>query len=232
MNRRFVGKIMQFTLLSLAFVVLVIVATMPAHKTMAALAMSTTLDEVDAWQAVTAGTMVVGSEEDIHLNYRTIVCIEWALIEAVAHDGSGGISIEISYGDDNWIEFWGPVGFTAETAATTQTAEDPTVAGDTTVTLDNSSTGDFDVVGRKWFIKDGTIGNSESVRTKSDDTNVVTLCQDTLREHAVDSDVYDRVDEWVVAIPGGVAYFRILANNGDADCDGAFTSRKLNLTGL
>lgn len=216
-------------LLTVCCILLLVIPPMVAE---AALAMSTTLDEVDAWQAVVAGTMVVGSEEDIHLNYRTFVCIEWALTEATAHDGSGGVSIEISYGDDNWIEFWGPVGFTAETAATTQTAEDPTSAGDTTVTLDDSSTGDFDVVGRKWFIKDGTIGNSESVRTKSDNTNVVTLCQDTLREHAVDSDVYDRVDEWVVKIPGGIAYYRILMNNGDADCDGAFTSRKLNLTGL
>lgn len=230
--KKYAGKIMRWTLVSLTCVVLMIICIMPAHKTMAAPTMSTTLDEVDAWQAVTAGTMVVGSEEDIHLNYRTIVCIEWAPIEAVAHDGSGGISIEISYADDNWIHFLGPVAFTAETVATTQTAEDPTSAGDTTVTLDDSSTGDFDVVGRKWFIKDGTIGNSESVRTKSDDTNVVTLCQDTMREHAVNSDVYDRVDEWVVSIPGGVAYFRILVNNGDADCDGAFMSRKLNLTGL
>lgn len=229
--KKYKGKIMRVTVLSLVAFCLLFVAT-TAHKTMAAITMSTTLDEVDAWQAVTAGTMVVGSEEDIHLNYSTIVCIEWAPIEAVAHDGGGGLSIEISYGDDNWIEFWGPVGFTAETPATTQTAEDPTSAADTTVTLDDSSTGDFDVVGRKWFIKDGTIGNSESVRTKSDNANVVTLCQDTMREHAVDSDVYDRVDEWVVKIPGGIAYFRILMNNGDADCDGAFTSRRLNWTAL
>ena len=230
--KKHTGKIMRWTWASLICVVLMLICTMPGHRAQAALAMSQTLDEVDAWQVVTAGTMVGGSAEDISANYRTFVCIEWAPIEAVAHDGSGGVSIEISYGDDNWIEFWGPVGFTAETVATTQTAENPTSAGDTTVTLDDSSTGDFDVVGRKWFIKDGTIGNSESVRTKSDNTNVVTLCQDTLREHAVDSNVYDRVDEWVVEIQGGIAYFRILTNNGDADCDGAFTSRRLNLTGL
>ena len=138
-------KIKKYWTAWLLTVCCLLLIVMP-HAAQAALTMSTTLDEVDAWQVVTAGTMVVGSEEDIHLNYRTIVCIEWALIEAVAHDGSGGVSIEISYGDDNWIEFWGPVGFTAETAATTQTAEDPTSAGDTTVTLDDSSTGDFDIV--------------------------------------------------------------------------------------
>jgi len=214
-------------LLTVCCILLLVIPPMVAE---AAPTMTTALDEIDAWQAVTAGTMVVGSEEDIHLNYVTLWIVEVALTEAVASTGVEVI-IEISYGDDNWVKLTSFMG-TAETAATTQTAEDPTSAGDTTVTLDDSSTGDFDVVGRKWFIKDGTIGNSESVRTKSDNANVVTLCQDTLREHAVDSDVYDRVDEWVIKIPFGVAYARTLVNNSDADCDAAFTTRKLEVTGL
>jgi len=214
-------------LLTVCCILLLVIPPMVAE---AAPTMTTALDEIDAWQAVTAGTMVVGSEEDIHLNYVTLWIVEVALTEAVASTGVEVI-IEISYGDDNWVKLTSFMG-TAETAATTQTAEDPTSAGDTTVTLDDSSTGDFDVVGRKWFIKDGTIGNSESVRTKSDNANVVTLCQDTLREHAVDSDVYDRVDEWVIKIPFGAAYARTLVNNSDADCDAAFTTRKLEVTGL
>lgn len=202
----------------------------PGTPAQAALTMTTSIDEIDAWQAVTGGTMGEGTADSISDSYATILYIEVALIEAVAHSGCDVI-VEVSYGDDNWMQLTTFKG-TAETPVTTQTAEDPTVAGDTTVTLDDSSTGDFDVVGRKWFIKDGTIGNSESVRTKSDDTNVVTLCQDTLREHAVDSDVYDRVDEWVVSIPFGVAYVRTLINNTDADCDVAFTTRISKVTGL
>lgn len=230
MNRRYIGKIMQWTLVSLACVVLVIVCTMPVHTAQAAPTMTTSIDEVDAWQAVTAATMGEGTPDSISDSYKTILYIEVALIEAVAHSGCEVI-VEISYADDNWmklVEFTG----TAETPATTQTAEDPTVAGDTTVTLDDSATGDFDVVGRKWFIKDGTIGNSESVRTKSDNANVVTLCQDTMREHAVDSNVYDRVDEWIVSIPFGAAYVRTLINNTDADCDVAFTTRISKVTAL
>ena len=196
----------------------------------AALTMTTSIDEIDAWQAVTAGTIGEGTPDSISDSFATVLYIEVALIEAVAQDGVTVI-VEVSYADDNWMELVSFTG-TAETPATTQTAEDPTSAGDTTVTLDDSATGDFDVVGRKWFIKDGTIGNSESVKTKSDNANVVTLLQDTMREHAVDSDCYDRVDEWVVSIPFGVAYVRTHVNNTDSDSDVAFTTRISKVTAL
>ena len=230
MKRKYLGKIMRWTLVSLVCLVLGLICVMPAHKTMAALTMTTAIDEIDAWAAVTAGTMREGTADSISDSYKTILYIEVALIEAVAQDGVTVI-VEVSYADDNWMEFISFTG-TGETPATTQTAEDPTVAGDTTVTLDDSATGDFDVVGRKWFIKDGTIGNSESVRTLSDNANVVTLCQDTMREHAVDSDCYDRVDEWVVNIPLGCAYVRVLVNNTDGDSDVASTTRISKVTAL
>lgn len=202
----------------------------PGTPAQAALTMTTSVDEVDAWQAVVAGTLVDGTADNVSDSYATILYIEVAMIEAVAQSGCDVI-VEVSYADDNWMQLTTFRG-TAETPATTKTAEDPTSAGDPTVTLDDSATGDFDVPGRKWFIKDGTIGNSESVRTKSDAGNVVTLCQDTLREHAVDSDVYDRVDEWVISIPFGVAYVRTLVNNTDADSDVAFTTRISKVTAL
>lgn len=230
MNRRFLGKIMRWTLVSLACAVLGIICIMPAHKAMAALTMTTAIDEIDAWAAITAGTMREGTADSISDSYQTILHIEVAHIESVAQEGVTVI-VEVSYADDNWMKLTEFTG-TAETCATTQTAEDPTVAGDTTVTLDDSATGDFDVVGRKWFIKDGTIGNSESVRTLSDNANVVTLCQDTMREHAVDSDVYDRCDEWTVNVPFGCAYVRVLVNNTDSDSDVASTTRISKVTAL
>jgi len=230
MKRRYYGKIMRFTLVSLAVLCMFAICVMPLKPASAALTMTTSIDEVDAWQAVTAGTMGEGTADSISDSYKTLLYIEVAMIEAVAQDGVTVI-VEISYADDNWMKLTEFTG-TAETPATTQTAEDPTSAGDSTVTLDDSSTGDFDVVGRKWFIKDSTIGNSESVRTKSDNANVVTLCQDTLREHAVDSNAYDRVDEWVVSIPFGAAYVRTLVNNTDADSDVAFTTRVSKVTAI
>jgi hypothetical protein len=197
---------------------------MPPTKT-------TTIDEIDAWQAVTAATLVVGNAEDVSGSYESMLYIEVAMIEAVAQSGAE-VNVEVSYADDDWTSLVKFVG-TAETPATTQIADNPAPAGATEILLDDSSTGDFNVIGRKWFIKDGTIGNSESVRTQSDDAaNEVTLCQDTLREHAVDTDCYDRVDEWVIKLPLSVSQVRVLYNNIDADSDIAVTSRISKVTVL
>jgi hypothetical protein len=221
-----IAKYMKHLLI--VFLVTVIFFTPVA--VMAAPTMTTSIDEIDAWQAVVATTLVTGNADSISGSYATLLYIEVAMIEAVAQSGVDVI-IEVSYADDNWMQLTTFKG-TAETPATTQTAEAPTSAGSTTIDLDDSATGDFDVPGRKWFILDGTIGNSESVRTQSDSSNTVTLCQDTLREHAVDQNCYDRVDEWVVSIPFGAAYVRTLIYNSDADSDVAFTTRISKVTGI
>ena len=98
-------------------------------------------------------------------------------------------------------------------------------AGDTTITLTDATTGDYDVPGRKWFIQDDTVANSETVRTVVNATQTVTLCQDLIRSHADSLIVSDRVDEWVVAIPMAVSYVRTLINNTDADASIHFTTR-------
>jgi hypothetical protein len=230
MFRRNVGKIMRWTLVSLFVLMLGIICVMPAHKTMAAPTMTTSIDEVDAWQSVAAGTIVEGTAKSISTSYATLLYIELAYIEAVANDGATVI-VEISYADDNWMEFISFTG-TAETPATTTINDAAVNAGDTTITLTDATTGDFDVPGRKWFIKDGTIGNSESVKTKVNAVHTVTLLQDLIRSHADGLSVYDRVDEWVVSIPFGAAYVRTHINNTDADCDLAYTTRVSLVTAL
>jgi hypothetical protein len=230
MKKRLIGKIMRFTLISLVLVVLGLICVMPAHKTMAALTMTTSIDEVDAWQAVTAGTLVEGTAKAISTSYTTLLYIELAYIEAVANDGATVI-IEISYADDNWMKLTEFTG-TAETPATTTLNDAAANAGDSAITLTDATTGDFDVPGRKWFIKDGTIGNSESVKTKVNAVHTVTLLQDLIRSHADALNVYDRVDEWVVSIPFGAAYVRTHINNTDADCDLAYTTRVSLVTAL
>lgn len=227
--RRYAGKIMRFTLISLVAICLLFVAT-TSHKTMAALTMTTAIDEVDAWQAVTAGTIVAGTSKSISDSFATVVYIEVALIEAVAQDGVTVI-VEISYADDNWIELHS-FGGTAETPATTTINDGAVTAGDTTITLTDATTGDFDVPGRRWFIKDGTIGNSETVRTQVNAVHTVTLLHDLLRNHANGLSVYDRVDQWPISIPFGVAYYRVIINNTDADADVAFTTRVSKTTAL
>jgi hypothetical protein len=199
---------------------------MPPTKT-------TTIDEIDPWQIVAgiaAGTLLVGEVADISGSFESMLYIEVAMIEAVAQSGAE-VNVEVSYADDDWVSFVEFKG-TAETPATTTINDGTVTAGDTTITLTDATTGDFDVPGRKWFIKDGTIGNSESVRTVANATHTVTLCQDLLRNHADSLSVYDRVDEWVVKLPFSAAKVRVLYKNIDVDSDIAVTSRISKVTSL
>lgn len=191
---------------------------------------TTVIEEVDSWQEVAGGVLVEGAVKDVSGSYASLLFIEAALIEAVASDGVE-IIVEVSYADDNWVKFQTLKG-TSETPVTTTINDASVDATDITITLTDATTGDFDIIGRKWFIKDGTIANSESVRTKSISTHTITLCQDLLRAHANSLNVYDRVDEWVVEIPFAVAQCRVLFNNVDTDCDAVFTTRCARVTGV
>lgn len=72
MNRRYVGKIMRWTLVSLTVVVLAIICVTP-HQAKAALTKTTTFDTIDAWQSLAVASMAVGNAEDISGSYATIV---------------------------------------------------------------------------------------------------------------------------------------------------------------
>jgi len=181
-------------------------------------------DVIDDWQAVVAATMVAGTAKDISGKKDVLLYVEAALVEAVAHGTGVQIIVETSQEDDNWVELTKFRG-TAETAATTTINDAAAAAGDSTITLTDATTGDFDVKARKWFILEATYANSESVKTISNATHVVTLAQDMIRAHTNGASCYDRVDEWQIAIPDNAKWVRVLANNDDADCDIAFTSR-------
>lgn len=196
----------------------------------AALTKTTALDIVDDWQAVTAGTMVVGTAQALSSSYSTILYLESGYIEADATDGIE-YTIEVSYAAENWVALTTVKG-TAETPDVDDVNDASSEAGDAYLILTDAVTGDFDVVGRKILIWEaGTPANSESVRVKSKGVTVDTdfdtlqLASPTLRNHADTIAVYDRVDEWVISIPFGASQVRVLANNVDATCDCAFTSR-------
>lgn len=215
-------------LLTVCCILLLVIPPMVAE---AALTKTTSIDEIDAWQAVVAGTLVVGTADSISDSYATVLYIEVALSDADAQAGCTVI-VEVSYGDDNWMKLTEFTG-TAETPALTDLDEaGGAAAGETTVTLTDATTGDYDVPSRKWFILDGTVGNSESVRTVVNSTHTVTLCQDLLRNHADAQVTTDRVDEWVVGIPFGASYVRTLINNTDADAGVHFSTRISKVTGL
>ena len=194
-----------------------------------ALTKSSTIDVVDAWQAVTAANMAVGSVADLSDSYNSIMYIETAAVETVAHGTGTQVIVEVSYADDEWTTLTTFRG-TAETGDKSPINVDATAADGTIAII--SSAGDFDTVGRKFLIKDATIGNSEAVRTKSATTVIITLAQDLIRAHLTTAICYDRVDDFVVSLPTAAAKARLLVNNDDADCDIAFTSRISKVTAV
>jgi len=191
---------------------------------------TTAIDEVDAWQAVAAATMVVGTAKDVSGSYSTIVFLEVAYSDADAQAGVD-IIVEVSYAADNWTQLT-TFKTTAIDPATTTLNDATADAGDTAITLTDATTGAFDVPGRKWFILDGTVGNSESVRTVVNATHTVTLAHDLIRSHANSLNVFDYVYETVIPIPVAAAQYRILFNNTDADAGCHVTTRVAMLTVL
>lgn len=225
MKRRILGMTVGAILLSS----LLFIGGSPEYS-WAAPTKTTSIDIIDNWQAVAAGTLVVGNAEDISGSYETLVYLEVALTSANAQDGVTVI-MEISYADDDWVVLTSFQG-TAETPATTTINDGTVTADDTTITLTDATTGDFDVPSRKWFIVDGTVANSESVKTVVNATQTVTLAQDLIRSHANSLNVYDRVDDWVISVPMGASFVRTLINNTDSDAPVHFTSRVSKVTAL
>ncbi len=195
-----------------------------------ALTKTTAVVTIDPWTNVPAGTVVTGADGDISASYETLLYVQVALVEAVAQAGCT-VSVEISYTGNDWTRLVSVTG-TAETPATTTANDAAITAGDTAITLTDATTGDFDVPDRLWYIKDGTIANSEAVRTKVNAVHTVTLCDALLRSHANGINVYDRCDEWVFNIPSAASYVRTVIYNSDSDADVDFTTRVSKITAI
>ncbi len=216
---------MKRIVLALTLLLLLLIQPLPG-----AITKTTTIDMIDAWQSLAAATLAVGNADDISGSYQTKLYLEIAYTNANAQAGVD-VLVEISYADDNWVLL---TRFTTigDTPATTTINDGTVTAGDTTITLTDATTGDFDVPARKWFIVDGTVANSESVKTVVNTVHTVTLAQDLIRSHANSLNVWDFVVEKTIAVPMAAAYVRVLINNTDVDASIHFTTRISKVTGI
>ena len=208
--------------ISIAFVFLLIPLCCIAF---AALTKTTAIDEVDAWQKVPAGTLVVGAAGDISGSYSTLLYFEIAYADTDAQDGVD-VRIEVSYGDDDWTLLTGtPFTTPARGGQAATNIVGGFVAGETVIELSDATNEEYDTPGQKWFIEEGVEGNSESVRTKSADGDDVTICQDLLRNHGDLTDVWAIVHDYVIPVPTSFAFVRVTVNNTDANADIFWTNR-------
>ena len=215
---------MKRILLALTLLILLLI------QPLGAITKTTTIDVVDAWQTVNAGELNVGTAHNISTSYETYLAIRYTG-EPDQSLAAGALQflVEISYAEDNWTLLHNYSAVALDTEDTTISGTE--AAGQTILTLTSAVTDGFDTVGLKWFILDGTIANSEIVRTKSASGDNVTIAHDTINSHT-DSVVINEVHEIIISIPMPAAWVRVLPLNEDIDCDAHYTVLIYKVTGI
>jgi len=175
--------------------------------------------QVDEWAVVGPATLREGATfaiaDDLRIRADVTVCKG----EATAHDGNGYVIVEGSWnttGDEDWTEL---ISFmiTAETAVGT-TLDVEASATDTLVPL--TATTDMETKGDRYFIKNGTIGNSEVVRNNGNSSGVsITILDGLTNTQANATPIFTGVEDFSFGFPAEYRRGRILIKNLDADCD-------------
>lgn len=188
--------------------------------------------QVDEWAVVSAASMREGAIENIPDDIEVTLEITICKVEAVAHDGECHIIIEVSgntIGDEDWTELI-TFKINAETAATT-TLDVEASATDTLIPL--AATGNFDTKGDRFFIKNGTIANSEIVRNNGVNAGVsITILDGLTNTQQNGVSIYTSVEQFAMTISGTYRRCRVLVNNLDADCDVVSRTRMSKVTDL
>ena len=173
----------------------------------------------DEWEIIAAASQRKGAEFAIPDDLRSRVIVTVCKVEAVAHDGECHIIIEASRstsGDEDWNEL---VSFqiNAETAFTT-TLDAEAAASATIVPL--TATANFTTKGERYFIKNGTIANSEIVRNNGYSDGVsITILRGLTNTQQNGVNIYTSVEQFSFTIPEEYRRGCVLINNKDADCD-------------
>lgn len=188
--------------------------------------------QVDEWAVVSAASLREGASSDIPDDIEVALEVTICKVEAVAHDGECSIIIETSgntTGDEDWTEL---VAFkiNAETASTT-TLDVEASAAATTVPL--TATANFTTKGDRYFIKNGTIANSEIVRNNGYDDGVsITILDGLTNTQQNGVSIYTSVEQFAMVLPSVYRRCRVLINNGDADCDVVSRTRISRVTDI
>ncbi len=188
--------------------------------------------QIDEWAVVSAASIREGANTSIVDDVQIAIEITSAKVEAVAHDGEDLYTVEVSSntsGDEDWTElvsFKGTLG-TADTTTLDAEATAPTS------TIPLTATTNFETLNDRYFIKNGTIANSEIVRNNGFSSGVsITVLDNITNTQQSGLSIYNIVDQWVVSIPAEFRRYRVLVYNGDADCDIVTRTREAKATDI
>lgn len=224
MNRRFVGKIMGWTLVSLAVYILAIVCIIPASKTLA-VDITKSQGELYDWTLLDdiGGTSYL--ETGVHTYTDTlssVLNVVMVNIGAVADASSVGFKVFVRYGaaDDGW-RFWQE--YKADVAVAVTIDVDAQAASAQAV-IPLSATTNFDEparIGDTFFLRDVVLADSELVIWGGvfDNDVSITVIDDLTETKENTADIYQVVSQWNIRLPNGNDEAKVVFYNQDADAN-------------
>jgi hypothetical protein len=227
MMKKYYGKIMTFSLVTLVAICFYVVCIIPLKRAQAVPTITSSV--IDDWAAVAVSGVDESTAIDISGNYATAVHIQAFLDSTTAHEGTE-FEVQISgmsSGDEDWTTFTEFIAL-VDTANSENITNNPLGSGSTTITVaDTGGEYETEPFGKWIAIEDSTLANSELIYLKefTVDTQIKIL-DGTTNEHAQNTTMYDIAISRTVVIPFGSGYrARVICNNA-YDTDG--TSSSLN----
>ena len=220
--KKYAGKIMRFTLMSLFVLCLCIICTMPAHRTMAAdvdksqgeLYDWTLLDDTGATPYLETGTHTY---TDV---FSSVLHITMVNIGAAGTANAQGfkIFVRLSGTDEGWREF---IDLKMDaTASDVGNMDDTAAAAQAVIPL--ASTTNYETPGDMFFLHDaGTIADSALVIFGGTYTNDVsiTVIDNLVNAYDAADNLYNVIGQWFIKLPNGGDEAKVLFYNGDADAN-------------
>jgi hypothetical protein len=223
--KKYAGKIMRWTLVSLAGLCLGIICILPCRQVEAALTVASS--SVTDWTHVAAEATGESSVIDLSGNYVTAIHIQAFLDSTTAHEGTEFI-VQVSANssdDEDWTDF-SVFKALVGTADSLTISDNPLSPASTTISTSDTGGGyETEPMGKWVAIEDSTLANSELVWLTgyTTDTNI-TIQDGTKNSHVQSTLMYDIAVSKTVIVPMGAgSRARVIVNNG-VDMDATASS--------
>lgn len=172
--------------------------------------------QVDDWTTTGTAALVEGSPADVSTTLRAGLLVTIGHSDANANALGALVIVQGRYGanDEDWRDLY-RIRMAAGTADTTTLDAEATSP---TSTIPLTATGDFQTLGLKAIIINGTLGNSEVVTVSGWSAGVSIAAVDNLQNTQQNGlSIFNIVDEKLFPLPDEVSTARVLIVNEDAD---------------
>ncbi len=184
--------------------------------------------EIDNWTPTGTAALVKGSEADVSTLVGAGLLVTVGHMDANANALGALVIVQgrVGANDEDWRDLYS-IRMAAGTADTTTLDAEATSP---TAVIPLAATGDFQTLGQKALIVNGTAADSEVVMVKSWSAGVSITAVDDLKNTQQNGlSIFSIVAEKFFPLPDGLSTARVLVINDDADAALAF---RVDLVGI